>query len=180
MFKETLLFQRKLSIQIHKLLHKRISLQKISTSQTDHYLSLRNDLKNLYELNLKNQNIIQQIIFTANTPYYDNVKEKKSISLNLKKINHIYYQSITQLIKPELSKEIDLIIVSFIHPLKRYLNSPSKKNTLVKDLERLNMSWNGFNMKVTHETLKNKKSIKIIQKIHRRWNNILKVILKRW
>lgn len=68
---------------------------------------------------------------------------------------------------------------NFIAPIEQGLKNKTTAEQLKKELVELNIQWNGFHHQVdrNHFSVKNKNINRIIKNIHRRWTNILKVIV---
>lgn len=67
---------------------------------------------------------------------------------------------------------------NFISPIETGLNKRTAVNVLKKELVKLNVQWNGFHFQVDRKHFNVDSDIKrVIKNIHRRWTNILKVIV---
>lgn len=67
---------------------------------------------------------------------------------------------------------------NFIDPIEQSLLRDTSIEVMKKELVELNIQWNGFHFQVDRKHFNVKSEIKrVIKNIHRRWTNILKVIV---
>jgi hypothetical protein len=84
------------------------------------------------------------------------------------------------LVPAHLRAEFENIWRSFILPLEQNVLDTNDPKFLVNHLERLNIDWNSFHKNISKGNYNLPKSkIKVTGIMHNRWNQILKVILRR-
>lgn len=68
---------------------------------------------------------------------------------------------------------------SFIKPISSYVLSQSEKNNFVRHLNDYNLRWNILNVELTKRNKKiSKQSLTLLNIMHNRWKNILKITLR--
>ena len=81
---------------------------------------------------------------------------------------------------PKAEKEMfDFVRDNFFSPLNIYVVKKKDREYLLRHLEELNISWHTFHMKLTKGFKKYPKSVKVyFTTMNKRWNSILKIILR--
>ncbi|MEX0799005.1 MAG: hypothetical protein WD025_06155 [Bacteriovoracaceae bacterium] len=97
-------------------------------------------------------------------------------------LNYLYDQFNSFLFKnsdPRFKNELNSYWVNFIRPVENYALHQNKQEFFKKHLTEYNIRWNMLNVKLTKRNYQPSKQVATLLNImHRRWNNILKVSLK--
>lgn len=84
------------------------------------------------------------------------------------------------LVPARLRSEFETVWRSFILPIEQNILAKNDPDFLISHLERLNIDWNSFHKNISKGNYNLPKSkIKVTSIMHNRWNQILKIILRK-
>ena len=149
------------------------------SGKTDSRLILSRQLDQMANLNHFFINSIQMKYLMNHKNPHSSSKSRHSQLPLLSEMLIVSESTITGMLDKRIKNEFDFIWFHFIKELERHVYLEKKKNYLIDNLEHLNIAWNSFNMKISKGGIRNLKNIRgIVKTMHRRWNSILKIILK--
>lgn len=126
---------------------------------------------------------IQRILFMYPDMVNSDKKQKENqLSLAISRLQISYHKLFLSPLKKEIRKITAEFYHSFILPTEKHiLQEESKEKArqyFLKHSETLNFSWNNFYMKISKgRSRQSPKALTIGKTIHRRWSNILKIIM---
>lgn len=149
------------------------------SGKTDSRLILSRQLDQMANLNQLFTNSIQTHYLMNHKSIHSSTRSRYSQLPLLSEMLIASESTITGMLDKKIKKEFDFIWFHFIKDLERHVYLERKKSYLINNLENLNISWNSFNMKISKGGMTSLKNIRgIIKTMHRRWNSILKIVLK--
>lgn len=137
--------------------------------------SIKSSKKSFLQFSKKLEMILfkQKILKDYKVDLYGIQKEMSDIylSYNLKLIDYI-----PEFFRPEFHG----LWTNFIYPLTFELKDDSAENFFIKNTTILNRAWNLFHVRISKRGFKvEKKNLTFISLMHSRWNQVLKIVLKR-
>jgi hypothetical protein len=163
-----------------------IQKYKITMNSADHlkdsglsYMKLLAQLDQVGNSNYKLLHYLEEYRLTTNTNYSSYFSKKHVIKSLIHEILINTKMIMTGFLNKNIQSDFEAVWFQFISPIDKNIIEEKQKDFLLKRLDRLNMTWNTFHMKMTKGNHKMPKSITSIIKImHNRWNSILKIILR--
>jgi len=144
-----------------------------------YYMKLISLLDKVGNNNYKLMHYLEEYRLTANTNYSSFFNKKNVIKTLIHDILVNTKMAMTGFLNENIQNDFEAVWFHFITPIEESVLEQKNKTFLVNQLENLNISWNTFHMKMTKGNHKLEKKITSIIKImHRRWNSVLKIILR--
>jgi hypothetical protein len=152
-----------------------------NTASVDTILSIHQELNELVVLDTRLLRALEEMLLTMNTPYWVPAPLAREIEQSLHRANLISGLIFTRLLPKNIADDFEFIWHSFISPIEKYVVRNNSDEFLMRKLETFNNNWNAFHMKIAKSNKDvDRSTIQIVSTMHTRWNNVLKVIMKRW
>ncbi|MCO4754066.1 MAG: hypothetical protein KC478_06270 [Bacteriovoracaceae bacterium] len=121
----------------------------------------------------KIQNMSFQVKLTGNLDF-DAMGFSDELNYLYDKFHTFLFQNSNELFKNEITS----YWANFIRPVETFVLYQNRQDFLKKNLNELNIRWNMLNVRLTKRNYNPNKQIStLLNVMHRRWNNILKVSL---
>lgn len=147
----------------------------------DTVLAMYADISELAVIDTRLTHAIEEMLITIDTPYWSPGALAHDIDQSLHRASLITGMTFTRLLPHEISSDFEFVWQSFIHPIEKRVLRTNDDAFLMKRLEAYNNNWNSFHMKIAKSNKDvDRGVIQIVETMHNRWNNVLKVIMKRW
>jgi hypothetical protein len=154
-------------------------LKQKSHADIDSNLSLLYNLNTMYHFTYKILHYLEELLIISNVDFYTYSSPKEKFNQLLRGLLTQSEMSITSQLDKKYQGEFEALRISYIKPLEENVLLQNDSKYLENHFGKLNLSWNSFHMHVA----KGSKIIptsaqKIVTIMHRRWNSILKILLK--
>lgn len=150
-------------------------------AMVDTVLSMHSEFNELVLLDTKILRALEEMLITMDTPYWTPGPLANEIDLALHRANLISSMNFTRMIPKEIADDFEFVWNSFINPIEKRVIQTNDDTFLMKRLETFNNNWNAFHMKIAKSNKDvDRGLIQIVETMHTRWNNVLKVIMKLW
>ena len=171
---------KKSSTQFEREIYMELEKAHISSIQIDDQIEFIRLLKDLATIQASVSHELEQFQILLGT---DLEKYSKSIFDLQWKIDQSLFLlniKINTLVPAYLRAEFENVWISFILPIEKNVLGKNDKKFLLSHLERFNIDWNSFHKNVTKGNYNLPRSkVKVTDIMHNRWNQILKIILRR-
>lgn len=158
-----------------------VSLDIKRPAAVDTVLAMHSEFNELVVLDTRMLRAMEEILITLDTPYWLPGSLANDIDQALHRANLVSGMIFTKLIPKEISDDFEFVWQSFIGPLEKRVVRTNDDAFLMNRLESYNNNWNAFHMKIAKSNKDvDRGVIQIVETMHNRWNNVLKVIMKRW
>lgn len=122
---------------------------------------------------------LEQLQITLNTDYFEFRNSGYDMNQTFYHMDLASENILTSLLSKELQDDFNFARSTFFKNIELYVVQNKNKEHLISQLERLNMSWNTFNMRMTKGNHQPSREVKNLIKImHNRWNSVLKIVLR--
>jgi len=147
----------------------------------DTVLAMYADISELSVLDTKLTHALEEMLITIDTPYWAPGALGHDIDQALHRATLITGITFTRLLPDEIASDFEFVWQSFIGPIEKRVLRTNDDAFLMKRLEAYNNNWNSFHMKIAKSNKDvDRGVIQIVETMHNRSNNVLKVIMKRW
>lgn len=122
---------------------------------------------------------IEQMRILTETPYLRENELKSSINRHIDRLRTFSEIVLTSLVSHKYKDLFDSLWRNYIRPIDREILGKNNPEYLMIYLERLNHSFNEFHMRLSkgrHQLPE--EELKMINTIHRRWNTILRILVR--
>lgn len=172
-------FSRKLKL-FESMLYKNISNYKLIDDRIDDSIAFNVLLQELVLSNSKVNHHFDEFKMLRGTDF----QRYSKAPIHIERIIHdslkVVDLKLNILVLHEYRVEFDNVWTSFIRVLEQRILLPNDKDYLLNNLERLNIDWNSFHKNMTKGNYDIPLSkVKVTNIMHNRWNQILKLILRR-
>ena len=157
------------------------NLDSTRPASVDTVLAMYADISELSVIDTRLTHAIEEMLITIDTPYWSPSMLANDIDQALHRATIITGITFTRLLPSEISSDFEFVWQSFIHPIEKRVLRTNDDAFLMNRLEAYNNNWNSFHMKIAKSNKDvDRGVIQIVETMHNRWNNVLKVIMKRW
>lgn len=147
----------------------------------DTVLTMYTSISELAVIDTRLIHAIEEMLITLDTPYWSPGPLARDIDQALHRATLITGMAFTKLLPKEISSDFEFVWQSFINPIEKRVLRTDDDAFLMTRLEAYNNNWNAFHMKIAKSNKDvDRGVIQIVETMHNRWNNVLKVIMKRW
>lgn len=116
--------------------------------------------------------LLKSVIKKSPNTYLKTLKHEINLTLNT------FYSYITDASDNRFKTEFSSYWTSFVIPVSKHILIDDQSSYFVNNINELNLRWNNLNVRLTKRNKKIPKQVKTLLNImHNRWNNILKVSL---
>ena len=166
-------------IQVLELQARDYKSFKINGNQFEEALQVHKQLDHISTLNAQIMHALEYIRMLVETPYLKDGQVKSQVSRALSLIQTRTEVLHTALMPPEYRMLFDLLWRNFISPIDKMVLTPDDPTYLMVYLERLNYGLNEFRMRfVSGQFEVSESNLQLIQTLHRRWNTILRILIR--
>ena len=168
---------KKILTTLNKDTEKSLDLSKKVYLNIDEKISAKQDYTNFRNQLIKAQValddlLLKSVVKTPETLYLKMLKHEVNLVINT------YYNFITKASDNRFKTEFNSYWSTFVMPVYKHILIQDKKSYFESNINELNLRWNNLNVRLTKRNKKVSKQIKTLLNImHNRWNNILKVSL---
>ncbi len=158
-----------------------VNLDTKRPATVDTVLTMHKEFNEIVVLDTRILHALEEILITLDTPYWTPGALVNDIDRSLHRANLISGMIFTKLIPKEISDDFEFAWQSFINPIEKRVIHTNDDAFLMNRLEAYNNNWNSFHMKIAKSNKDvDRGIIQIVETMHTRWNNVLKIIMKRW
>lgn len=157
------------------------NLDQSRPATVDTVLAMYEDISELTVLDTKITHALEEMLITIDTPYWSPGTLGRDIDQALHRATIITGITFTRLLPDNITSDFEFVWQSFINPIEKRILRTNDDAFLMNRLEAYNNNWNAFHMKIAKSNKNvDRGVIQIVETMHNRWNNVLKVIMKRW
>lgn len=150
-------------------------------ASVDTVLTMYTDISELAVIDTRLIHALEEMLITLDTPYWAPGALARDIDQALHRATLITGMAFTKLLPKEISGDFEFVWQSFMNPVEKRVLRTNDDAFLMMRLEAYNNNWNAFHMKIAKSNKDvDRGVIQIVETMHTRWNNVLKVIMKRW
>lgn len=170
--KSSMRFEKDIYIELENAL--------ITSIQIDDQIEYIRLLKDLATIQASTSHDIEEFQILLGTDLEKYSKNIYDIQKKVDRSQFLLNIKINTLVPAYLRSEFENVWSSFILPIEKNVLGQNDKKFLLSHLERFNIDWNSFHKNITKGNYNLPKSkIKVSSIMHNRWNQILKIILRR-
>lgn len=150
-------------------------------ASVDTVLTMYTDISELAVIDTRLIHALEEMLITLDTPYWAPGALARDIDQALHRATLITGMAFTKLLPKEIAGDFEFVWQSFVNPVEKRVLRTNDDAFLMMRLEAFNNNWNAFHMKIAKSNKDvDRGVIQIVETMHTRWNNVLKVIMKRW
>lgn len=158
-----------------------INLDMTQPATVDTIMAMQTDIRELVVIDTRIVHAFEEMLITIDTPYWSPGTLASIIDQSLHRAAIITGMAFTKLLPKEIVTDFEFVWQAFINPVEKRVLRTDDDAFLMNRLEIFNNNWNAFHMKIAKSNKDvDRGVIQIVDTMHNRWNNVLKVIMKRW